>query len=202
MFPTIGIGLFVGLYIYSTLLYPGGSQADQFTEGFDWLNNYWCNLLNEQAINGQPNPARPIAISAMAILCLGLVAFFVQFSKTIAKGAFWKIAIPVFGAISMVLAFLISTKYHDLMTTLSSIFGSLVVVGIIWEMHNSAIRTFKISGALCILLLGINNYIYYSNQWIEHLPLIQKLTFLTVLSWVIALNFKLTNYRPTFTGTE
>ena len=73
--PIFGTVLFVVLYIIAAVLYPGGSQVDKNSVGFSWLNNYWCNLLNENAINGQHNPAKPVALAGMFILCLTLTFF-------------------------------------------------------------------------------------------------------------------------------
>ena len=187
--PTIGILLFVGLYFYATLLYPGGSQADVNAVGFDWTHNYWCNLMNVQAENGQPNPARPIAITGMMILCLGFIFFFIQFARKQAQSRFWKFIIRIFGVITMVLVMFIYTDYHDLLTTLSSIFGVFVVFGIIREIYKSKLTLFKITGLFCILLLALNNSMYYSEYMIEYLPLIQKFTFAFVLSWIMGLNY-------------
>ncbi|MGB5430515.1 MAG: hypothetical protein WBM94_12640, partial [Eudoraea sp.] len=61
LLPTVGILIFIGLYIYAASLYPGGSQLDSNSLGFDWMNNYWCNLMNENGMNGLENPARPFA---------------------------------------------------------------------------------------------------------------------------------------------
>ncbi|WP_252736470.1 hypothetical protein [Maribacter dokdonensis] len=190
--PTIGIIIFVGLYVYSAKLYPGGSQANLNSVGFDWINNYWCNLMNEKGMNGKQNPAKPFAISAMVILCFSLTIFFIQFARKFARNRFWKIIIQIFGVLTMAFAVLIFTEYHDIMTTLSSIFGVFVVIGIIWEVYKSELNVFKTSGIACIFLLVGNNYIYYSGQLIEYLPLIQKITFLFVLIWIIGLNYKLT----------
>ncbi len=63
------------------MLYPGGSQVDVNSKGFSWINNYWCNLLNENAISGQHNPGRPIALTGMAVLCFSLSFFLVCFAK-------------------------------------------------------------------------------------------------------------------------
>jgi hypothetical protein len=189
--PTIGILLFIVFYIYSSTLYPGGSQLNSNSEGFDWINNYWCNLMSEKGMNEQINPARPCAISAMIILCLSLMFFFIQFANTFPKSRFWKRLIIVNGVLSMIFAILIFTKYHDLMTIISSIFGLFVVIGIIKEVYKSELMIYKISGVICILLLGINNYIYYTQQFIEGLPLIQKVTFAFILIWIIGLNYEL-----------
>lgn len=67
--PILGVIIFVILYIIATLLYPGGSQIEKNAIGFSWVNNYWCNLLNESATNGQPNSAKPVAMAGMFILC-------------------------------------------------------------------------------------------------------------------------------------
>jgi len=179
------------LYGYSSTLYPGGSEADLNHLGFDWANNYWCNLMNELAMNGEVNPARPFAISAMMILCLSILVFFIQFARRMATNLFWKKIIPIFGIISMIFAALISTQYHDSMISLSSAFGAIAVLGVIIELYKSSLQLFKFSGAICILLLLLNNIIYYSEFQLEYLPIIQKVTFVIVLSWIVGLNLKM-----------
>jgi hypothetical protein len=189
--PLLGIATFVGLYIYSSTLYPGGSQADLNAEGFDWINNYWCNLMNEKGMNGQPNPAKPFSIFAMVVLCLSLMFFFIQFAKNFSNSRLWKRLIMVSGVLSMTFAMLMFTQYHDLMTIVSSLFGVFVLIGIIREIFKSDLLLYKTSGVLCILLLGMNNYVYYTRQYIETLPLLQKITFAIVLIWIIGLNYEL-----------
>ena len=194
--PIIGIALFWSLYFYAATLYPGGSQADSNSVGYDWINNYWCNLLNTHATNGLPNPARPFAIMAMLILCLSLFFFFIQFAKTVSHHKIWKIAILYSGGISMFFAMLLFTPYHDLMTTLSSIFGVFAVLGIIIEIYKSELLFYKVSGVFCIILLGINNFIYYSEMGIGYLPLLQKITLGVVLAWVSGLSLESIKSKP------
>ncbi|GAB5398903.1 MAG: hypothetical protein Aureis2KO_04880 [Aureisphaera sp.] len=149
--------------------------------------------MNENGMNGQENPARPFAISGIIILCSSLALFFFLFTKNFVESTFWKSIIKTLGTLSMISTVLIFTKYHDIMTTISSIFGVLVVVGIIRAIYKSDLNVFKISGIVCIVLLGINNLIYYSEYYIEYLPLIQKITFALVLSWIVGLNIKMKN---------
>jgi len=194
--PFVGVGIFVCLYVIAASLYPGGSQTDLSTVGFDWVHNYWCNLMNETAMNETTNPARPVAISAMIILCLSLLCFFVQFALIISKDGFWKNCILICGVLSMTSAIFIFTQWHDLMTTTSSVFGLFAVIGIIRDLFNSTLAFYKITGAFCLLLLGVNNYIYYTNHGIEGLPLLQKFTFAIVLFWIIRMNLKIRSYLP------
>ena len=193
--PTIGVSLFFGLYGYATTLYPGGSQLDAYAVGFDWVNNYWCDLLGEKATNGKLNPARPIAISAMAILCCSMVQFFWQFSTTLATSKLWAKLIKICGAISMFFSLLIFTKYHDFMIILASLFALPVVLGIIVGIYQSKLTLFKISGLLGLLLLSANNYIYYSNHLLEWLPLLQKVSFLIILGWIVSLSIKMSQHN-------
>ena len=191
LFPTIGILIFIALYLYATSLYPGGSQANKNSMEFSWLHNYWCNLTSEISINGKLNSARPIAISAMAVLCTSLMIFFIQFSQTFTKQLIWKRIISLCGIVSMLSAMFIFTSYHDLMTSISSLFGLLVVIGILKDIYTQQNKTHKIIGIGAIILLAINNLIYYSGVYITYLPLIQKITFAYILLWIMRLNWKI-----------
>jgi hypothetical protein len=46
-------------------------------------------------------------------------------------------------------------------------------------------------GLLNVLLVGLNNYVYYSNGLIVYLPVIQKISFATFLIWVCCITIKL-----------
>lgn len=47
------------------------------------------------------------------------------------------------------------------------------------------------TGTIHLILLGLNNYIYYTPHGLSYLPLLQKLTFVIVLWWIVGLNWKL-----------
>ncbi len=187
--PTIGILLFLVVFCFSAARYPGGSPLDAHTIGFDWQHNYWCNLFNSQAINGAPNPARSYAIAATWLLCLSLSLFFFIFSAAFSKRKLWKKIIRFSGTIAMFFAALVVTEWHDLMTILSSVFGLFAVIGILKVIAQSRRRTWQITGILCLVLLGMNNYIYYTEQGLSYLAALQKLSLLCVLAWVVLLNF-------------
>ncbi len=189
--PTICIFIFAVLYFYSSTLYPGGSQADLTTPGFDWVHNYWSDLMNETGRNEQLNPAEPFAIAAMVIMCIGLMIFFIQFAAKFSKHRVWRSVIQISGTLAMICAILTFTEYHAPMIALSSFFGLFLLAGIIREVYNSEMILMKIGGVVCVLLLVINNYIYFSRNFVEILPLLQKITFAIVLLWFIGLNAEL-----------
>ncbi len=193
LLPTFGILIFIGLYTYATTLYPGGSQADINSVGFDWRNNYWCNLMSENAINGLENFASPVALTGMVILCSSMTLFFFQFANYFVKNRIWKMTIKIAGALAMLSAVFIFTKYHDIMTTILSICGVVGIIGIIRALHKNNLTFFKVSGIICMALVGVNNLFYYNENLIQYLPVIQKVGFILILAWTIGLNLKMKN---------
>ena len=191
LIPTFGIILFIFLYVLATLLYPGGSQADKNSLGFSWVNNYWCNLLNEYAINGKINPARPIALFAMVILSLSLIDFFVLFPKSLLISKTKKSIIQWLGSLSMCLALFIFTSFHDIVINVSVFFGVICLIEIfsaLWEIKWK--RLFWL-GTFNIPLIILNNILYYGGTLINYLPLLQKFTFLFFLCWICMIDLHL-----------
>jgi len=191
LLPTLGILIFLGLYVYSTTLYPGGSQADINSLGYDWRNNFWCNLMSANAINGLENPARPVSLFAMVILCSSMTLFFFQFANYFEKNRNWKMTIKIAGSIAMLSAVFIFTRFHDVMTTILSICGVIGIIGIIRALHKNKMTFFKISGVISMALVGIINLFYYTEDLIRYLPIIQVSAFILILAWTVGLNFKM-----------
>lgn len=136
--PVFGTLLFVILYFIATLFYPGGSRADKNSTGFSWVNNYWCNLLNQQAINGEKNPARSIALAAMFVLCLTLSLFWLITPKYILTNKKLILTIQVCGILAMTTAFLLLTAInHDLVINISCGFGVMATAGTFVGLYKS-----------------------------------------------------------------
>lgn len=195
LLPTFGILIFMGLYVYATTLYPGGSQADLNSVGYDWRHNYWCNLMSVNGMNGLENPARPVALIAMIILCSSMTVFFFQFANHFVMSRNWKMTIKIAGSLAMLSAIFIFTRFHDVMTTILSVCGVIGIVGIIRALHQNHMEFFKISGIICMALVGIINLFYYNENLIQFLPLIQITAFVLILSWTIGLNFEMKNKK-------
>ncbi|MDZ4679683.1 MAG: hypothetical protein SH848_11090 [Saprospiraceae bacterium] len=193
--PVFGILLFAPLYLAATWYYPGGSQIDQHSTGFSWINNYWCNLLNEYAINGQHNGGRPIALTGMVTLCLSLSLFWYLFPRYIHFGIQARVIIQLSGTLSMMIAIFLFTNFHDAITYVASFIGLIAVTGTFIGLYK--IKWFGLFGfgILNMLLVGLNNYLYYTKGMIIYLPVIQKITFVSFLLWICWINVGL--YRKT-----
>ena len=186
--PTIGIVIFFGMYFYATSLYPGGSQVDSNSIGFDWINNYWCDLLKENTQNGRPNPANPVSKIAMVILPISLIFFFYYFPKFVDTTKTWATIIRVTGLTSMISSVFIFTSFHDIVIMTSGFFALIALVGIFIGLIKIRYHFQFYFGIFCLILMGINNYLYFITQSYDYLPLIQKVTFAIVLIWIITVN--------------
>lgn len=188
--PLMGIGAFIQLYLVATLLYPGGSQANPQSIGFSWLHNYWCNLFNVEAINGQLNPARPVALLAMLILCVSLAMLWYILPNLFAFNRISSKIIQGTGLLSMLLAGLIFTPYHDLFINLAGLLGLITLLYTFSGLYQGQYKNLFWLGCSCLALMGLNNYIYYTRDQLYWLPSLQKLTFALFLSWVSLLNWE------------
>lgn len=192
MLPVGGTILFAALYFLAACFYPGGSQADANTRGFSWVNNYWCNLLNEKAINGQPNSARPVALLAMIVLSVALSAFWLLFAANSRIGKMLRYIIGVSGVLSMVIGFFLFTATdHDMVTNLASAFGLVAVIGTLAGLYTMKCRGLFVYGLINLVLVAANNYVYYNKELLLYLPVVQKITFAAFLIWVSLISLHL-----------
>lgn len=183
-----GISISILVLIISTLYYPGGSQFDKNSNGFDWGNNYLCNLFNDKAVNGMDNRARYIAVIGMLFLCGSFALFFARFSKKIPTKKEANI-IQYSGITSMCCTFLLITPYHDLMTIFASTFGLLTLFYIAVYTFKSKLTFLKYLSVVCMVILYLNNYIYYTQNGLSWLPILQKISLLTLIGWLLGLEY-------------
>lgn len=188
------LGIFAGLVLitFAAYLYPGGSQQDIASKGFSMQHNYLCNLSDKKAVDGVNNPGRYFAIAGMFVLCCGLAHFFFKFSKKLPTAAFRNI-VAVSGIISMFFAFLAFTPYHDVVITIASSFSLLAIFTILVALYKSRLNALFFFGICCLLISYFTNYIYYTKQFLELLPVMQKLSFAVIAIWFLALEYFTTN---------
>jgi hypothetical protein len=187
----IGSFLFVILYVIAAFLYPGGSGTDKTAIGYDWTNNYWCNLLSEKAINGQTNTARPIAVIAMFVLCLSLSTFWILFPALTQLKKYHRLLIQVAGTVCMLTSFLLLIRIdHDLAVNTSSLFGLIAMIGTLIALYQLKWKWLVAIGLFDLLLVALNNYLYHSNEMM-YLPIVQKFSFLSFLVWFSVISIKL-----------
>jgi len=192
LLPLYGILIFFVLYILSASFYPGGNVADKMQTGFDWFHNYWCDLLETKAMNGQNNAAKPLAVVALILLLVSLGYLFFLFPKHFPinsnKARIWNKIITYAGASSVFLTYFITTSFHDYTIGISSFLGLLAMLGIFISLKYHSKRSYLITGWMALGLLLLNNLMYYTRMGEFYLPLMQKVGFAAVLTWFASLS--------------
>lgn len=180
----IGIFVFVGLYIVASLFYNGGNNIDKSATGFDWANNYWCELISSVGKNGQANKAYPIALTGAVVLFITLSAFWMGVPPAIISNQKISAGTSYLGVGSMVFAIsMLSGQYHDLLISIAGALGVIAITILLVHLYRNNRPGLFYLGIFCVFLCGINNYVYYTGRFITYLPIIQKISFVVFLSW-------------------
>ncbi len=188
--PFAGIPVFIVLYFVAAYFYPGGSDADSGYEGFDWMNNYWCDLIASHGKNGEPNAGRPIALTAMITLFGSLLFFWFRLPDFFHETKFSRILISYTGMVSMIILVFIFTEYHDEVIFVGGALSSIPFAGTLRELYRHNWRFLFVLGSLCAVGILFNFYIYLSGWLVFLLPLIQKITLVFFLVWIFLINLK------------
>ena len=183
--PIFGILLFSCLYIVASHYYPGGSTAHRAHEGFDWINNYWCDLIARSAKNGEPNTARNIALTAMIILFSSLALFWFYLPQFFHERRSITLLIRYSGSISMFILIFVFTGFHDSVIGVGTAISAIPMAGTLSELYKNKFTKLYLLGWSCIGLILLNFVIYISEWWIIALPFIQKITLLLFLIWIL-----------------
>ncbi len=184
----VGFGL---LYGVAACQYPGGSSFDHMAVGFSWQHNYWCDLLGVTGKNGAYNPARPIALTAMALLCSSLAVFWYLLPVLYGTQTHFIRISQWAGILAMAIVLFIGSPYHDLVMNVAGSFGGVALMATVLCLYRNRLFGLIVVGGVCLVLIGVNNYVYYTLHYLVFLPIIQKGTFVLFLSWISLVNWKL-----------
>jgi len=184
----LGIIISLVLLFIATLYYPGGSQHDINSIGYDWKNNYISNLLGEEAVNGADNASRFWAIPGVFFFSISSALFFIKCSKKIPDKTASKV-IKYFGVGAAIFAFLTATPYHDTMVTIADTLSLVSIFYITVFTFKSKLHFSKILSVIYMLATYCSTYIYYTSSYLEVLPIMQKVTFALSIIWILWLEY-------------
>ncbi|HEX2606074.1 MAG TPA: hypothetical protein VHK91_01800 [Flavisolibacter sp.] len=194
--PVGGIILFILLYLLASYYYPGGSQHDLKQKGFSWMHNYWCNLLNERALNGQPNQARIIALTAWGVLTLSLGWFWFYAPVCLTQGKPLKHLIRISGLVCALTSLFLFTSYHDGVINLAGGMGMIACAGLLVALKRSRHTFLYRMGLFSFVWVALNNLIYYGSDDLYYLPVVQKFTFVYFLLWFLLISLTCVHNHP------
>jgi hypothetical protein len=184
----LGIALSLALLTVAVDTYPGGNQSSPIAIGFNWKQNYLCDLFAATAVNGAPNSARIWAISGWFLFCASFAFFFIRFSNNIDPKSAARI-IRYFGILGMIAAFLVVTPLHNAAITATLVFTMISVLYITIFIFKSKMTTLKIIAVLSILIAYATAAVYYTRFHLEILPVLQKATLAVALIWILSLHY-------------
>ena len=177
--------------------YPGGTWNDPMHQGHDFLQNFFCDLTHDVALNGGGNRwGSRIATVAMVALVPGMVAFWLLAARLLPSG-FGQTMVRVSGIFSAVgvavVAVLPSNHLGPLhgfaviMGTVPGLFASLTATaGLLRAGHKAAAAL----GGLTLLTSAIDAALYvqhvsaHANSTHPLLAPVQKLAAGFLLAWM------------------
>jgi hypothetical protein len=202
--PLISIGgilLFMVFYLLAAFKYPGGSSVNVHELGFSWRNNYWCELLGENAKNGDANTGRTYGLLGMIVLSISISIFWwniptIVYERSKSIRSFMRYC----GILSMVFASLIFTNWHDGIIYVAVISGTIAFTLLFYELFRNKRDFLSYFGIVCLAFIFANCIIYVSNFGIDFLPLLQKITFGITLLWIILVILQLKKHAYSHTS--
>jgi hypothetical protein len=78
-----------------------------------------------------------------------------------------------------------------MVTNLASFFGLIATTGTFIGLYQTKWQRLFVFGFFIIILVCLNNYVYYTKGFIIYLPVIQKISFASFLIWVCSIDVAL-----------
>ena len=186
--PTIAVGAAASLFVVAATKYPGGTTDSPGSIGYSWKRNFVSSLFQPRALNGAPNTARPIAILAMAVLCVGIGALFAILSRQIGSRAYRK-TIEIGGIGAAVYSLLIVTAMHNLMVDIGLLFTVTTLLALVHLLYVER-RSFLLAwGLVCLALTLASAVMYFGHLLYGLLPVAQKLGMVMSVGWILSLYY-------------
>jgi len=180
--------LFVLFYILAALKYPGGSWIMPQQNGFSFWNNYLCDLLDQNAINGELNTARYFARTSLTVLCLSLVLLWYYLPSLFKGKNFNKNIMWLSGIAALVATSFLSSGAHDRTVRIAGFFAVIAFLTCFVELLKARHIKLFVFGIGCLIIFLVNYYIYETGLYIRLLPVIQKISFICFIIWFIMLD--------------
>jgi len=186
--PLAGIIFFLLFYVIAAIHYPGGSYVQPDHPGFSIRYNYLCDLLDDVAINGVINSAKIYARISLGLLCFSLLLIWLFLPNLFRVKLRIHLLISSLGALSMLTTVWLAFGAHDTVVRVAGFFGAMAILLTFRNLYLEGYRKLLFLGIISLILVLTNYYIYETGRGIETLPLIQKFTFISCISWFILLN--------------
>lgn len=186
--PIVGMFFFVVFYFIAIMQYGGGSYSSPNQTGFQFFDNYLCDLLDVQSINGLHNTARTYARLALATLCFSLILLWMYLPKLFTVKRKAQKVMSTAGILAMTITLFLASEIHDIILRIAGVFGTIALIITIIELYKDRYTFLFALGITCLILFLTNYFFYETELLLDTLPLIQKITFIFCIFWFMMLN--------------
>ncbi len=128
-----------------------------------------------------------MALTAMVVLCITLAFFWYLFPLQFNFKKATRIAIQVSGFLAMMIGLFLFTNSHDIVINTATLFGFVALAGL----KRLKWRKLFWMGLFTLVLITLNNALYYTKGGLFYLPVLQKATFLYFLLWICLITLQL-----------
>lgn len=184
-----GFVLSILCLIVASLHYPGGSPKDPDSIGFIWAENYISDMLEYKAVNGADNPARPLAVAGAVLMGLSTGLGFLRFSR---KLVLKKLSVVIkYGGLLMACTSVLVTipVLHFPLVNVGIVVNLLVSFYITVTLFKSRLTALKALSVLFLASFYGAAYMFSTRSGLEYMPLVQKITHLFQIIWVLGLEY-------------
>jgi hypothetical protein len=195
----MAIVAFAAAILLAMRVYPGGTAWAPTARGHDFWLNYLCDLTRGVALDGEPNPlGSALARSAMVILAIGFVPFFLSLPGLFPSRAGLGRAIRVLGCVAALGAVAVGLLPNDRFgdTHVYAILSSglpgltavaLAIVGLVRS--GPSLRLAVLSGCAMLAVSVVDLGIYLGCQVAGSaapmtLPVLERCALLLALGWM------------------
>lgn len=183
---------------WAAFVYPGGTWCEPEKLGYDLLRSFFCDLLHARGLNGEPNPAAPLARAGLLFAALGFIPFWLGTPRAFGFGggrALWVRGLGVASALGcLAVASTPSDRWpvlHQvsvLSASTSGVLAALLVASA--PVANRAGRWLRVLAwaALGTAALDAGLYaeqVFFPKPCAVLLPALQKLAALWILAWML-----------------
>lgn len=193
--PILGICIYLVFYFIAIQSYPGGSENDLSTIGYNHFHNFLCDANHQITSSGLINDGRTLAIIGHVFLTIGMVCFFYILPEIFNyenKNTRWVKKVGMFTFACFVLMF---TKYHDYIVFTTGVFGTIALIPYFIELKHFDKKLFIQLSWFCFLIgVGVF-FMYFSKLGYFYLPFIEKIAFVFYSIWVFWVSFIVADNR-------
>ncbi len=130
---------------------------------------------------------------AMLVLCITLATFWYIFPNRIPFKKRTKWLIQISGFLAVAIGIFLFTGFLDYVINIATGFGFIALIGTFTGLYKLKWNKLFWMGLFIIILIALNNLLYYNSNLIYYLPVVQKITFAYFLLWICLIDINLYN---------